>query len=282
MTAVFVNGFDFGTTEDQVRHHFESAGRVSRVMFQGKGAALVSYNSEDDARRAVSTLAETTIDGNRRYVNVKMDEGGPSKGDRKGGKGDYYGDRKGGKGGGFGGPPGPQIIVRGFDFGTTEEQVWNHFDHCGEILELRFLSEAVREREDGGDGPSKGDRKGGKGDYGDRKGGKGGGFGGPPGPQVIVRGFDFGTTEEQVWNHFDHCGEILELRFLGEGTVVVKFASEAQASKAVDLNRSTIDGNQRYINVDFDGKGGGKGKGGKYGDGGYGGGKSGGKYGGRY
>mmetsp|Transcript_51400 Transcript_51400/g.117199 ORF Transcript_51400/g.117199 Transcript_51400/m.117199 type:complete len:209 (-) Transcript_51400:416-1042(-) len=205
MTAVFVNGFDFGTTEDQVRHHFESAGRVSRVMFQGKGAALVSYNSEDDARRAVSTLAETTIDGNRRYVNVKMDEGGPSKGDRKGGKGDYYGDRKGGKGGGFGGPPGPQIIVRGFDFGTTEEQVWNHFDHCGEILELRFLS---------------------------------------------------------------------------EGTAVVKFASEAQASKAVDLNRSTIDGNQRYINVDFDGKGGGKGKGGKYGDGGYGGGKSGGKYGG--
>mmetsp|Transcript_51399 Transcript_51399/g.117195 ORF Transcript_51399/g.117195 Transcript_51399/m.117195 type:complete len:226 (-) Transcript_51399:275-952(-) len=217
MTAVFVHGFDFGTTEDQLRHHFESVGRVSHVMFQGKGAALVSYNSEDDARRAVSTMEGSTIDGNRRYVNVKMDGDGPSKGNRKGGKGDYYGDRKGGKG-----------------------------------------------------------------DYGDRKGGKGGGFGGPPGPQIIVRGFDFGTTEEQVWNHFDHCGEILELRFLGEGTAVVKFASEAQASRAVDLNRSTIDGNQRYINVDFDGKGGkGGGKGGKYGDGGYGGGKSGGgKYGG--
>mmetsp|Transcript_4400 Transcript_4400/g.6743 ORF Transcript_4400/g.6743 Transcript_4400/m.6743 type:complete len:199 (-) Transcript_4400:107-703(-) len=198
MTAVFVRGFDFGTTEDQLRNHFQGVGTISTVTFQGKGAAIVSYDSEDAAQQAVSTLEGSTIEGNGRYVNVKIDEGGDAKGARKGGKG---------------GASGPQVIVRGFDFGTTEDQIRSHFDPCGEIQEIRFLCK-------------------------------------------------------------------------GGGSAVIKFATEDEAAKAVDMDRSTIDGNERYVNVDFDGKGGGKGgKGGKSGGGKYGGGKYGGgkgKYGGKY
>mmetsp|Transcript_21340 Transcript_21340/g.51732 ORF Transcript_21340/g.51732 Transcript_21340/m.51732 type:complete len:179 (-) Transcript_21340:46-582(-) len=178
MTSVFVRGFDFGTTEDQLRKHFQDIGAISTVTFQGKGAAIVSFDSEDAAQKAVNTMEGSTIEGNGRYVNVKLDEGAKPKGGRKGGKGER------------GGRTGPQVIVRGFDFGTTEDQLRNHFDPCGEIEEIRFLGK-------------------------------------------------------------------------GEGSAVVKFASEDEAAKAVELDRSTVDGNQRYINVAFDGKGG-KGKGGKY------------------
>jgi len=110
--AVFVNGFDFDTPEDAIRQHFEAVAPVCGVELIGRGAAVVRFDDPDAASQAVKDMNETTIPGNRRFVNVKIDG---EKGDRKGGKGGKKGgkgDRKGGYGGDKGGG-------RGFEDRTT-------------------------------------------------------------------------------------------------------------------------------------------------------------------
>eukprot|EP00451_Oxyrrhis_marina_P001927 CAMPEP_0204272910 /NCGR_PEP_ID=MMETSP0468-20130131/22355_1 /ASSEMBLY_ACC=CAM_ASM_000383 /TAXON_ID=2969 /ORGANISM="Oxyrrhis marina" /LENGTH=90 /DNA_ID=CAMNT_0051248817 /DNA_START=93 /DNA_END=365 /DNA_ORIENTATION=- len=82
--AVFVRGFDFGTTEDQIRSHCGSAGAITSVKFQGKGSAVVSYSSMAEASAACSSLPNTTIPGNSRYIEVKLDEGKRPTGKGKG------------------------------------------------------------------------------------------------------------------------------------------------------------------------------------------------------
>ena len=102
MTAVYVSGFDFETPESTLEHHFGSIGMVKEVRFVGKGSAVVTYDSTADANRAVDELNNTTMEGNRRYVNVKIDGKGKGKGkDGKDGKG-YKGYSDYGKGYGKG------------------------------------------------------------------------------------------------------------------------------------------------------------------------------------
>uniref|UniRef100_A0A7S2VK33 RRM domain-containing protein n=1 Tax=Zooxanthella nutricula TaxID=1333877 RepID=A0A7S2VK33_9DINO len=96
--AVFVNGFDFETPERAIEEHFQSVGAVTGVRMVGKGGAVVRFADPAAADKAVQELNETTISGNRRYINVKIDG---EKGSKGGGKG--YGKdsgRKGDKGGG--------------------------------------------------------------------------------------------------------------------------------------------------------------------------------------
>eukprot|EP00441_Pelagodinium_beii_P042545 CAMPEP_0197649730 /NCGR_PEP_ID=MMETSP1338-20131121/29479_1 /TAXON_ID=43686 ORGANISM="Pelagodinium beii, Strain RCC1491" /NCGR_SAMPLE_ID=MMETSP1338 /ASSEMBLY_ACC=CAM_ASM_000754 /LENGTH=189 /DNA_ID=CAMNT_0043223981 /DNA_START=63 /DNA_END=632 /DNA_ORIENTATION=+ len=104
-SAVFISGFDFETPEDVIESHFASVGSVKEVRYAGKGSAVVSYDSAADADRAVDELNNSTMEGNRRYVTVRLDKGkgkgGGEKGkswDKGGGKG-KYGDRDKGKGG---------------------------------------------------------------------------------------------------------------------------------------------------------------------------------------
>jgi len=98
MTAVFVNGFDFETSPDDIEKHFSPAGNITDVRQVGKGAAVVTYSSADEADRAISDLNETTMEGNRRYVTVRLDGKGGDKGKGKG----KYGDSKGKGGGKYG------------------------------------------------------------------------------------------------------------------------------------------------------------------------------------
>merc|ERR1719215_1544313 len=94
-----------------------------------------------------------------------------------------------------------------------------------------------------------------KGDKGYSK-GKGGGKGGQHGPdppgsgRVFVRGFDFGTTDEQFAEHFGQAGKILSTRWVTKGSAEVVYATKAAAKKAFQmLNNTTIPGNTRYIDV---------------------------------
>jgi len=96
--AIFVNGFDYETTENAIVEHFEGVGRVEGVELIGRGAAVVRFEDSDAAWQAVQTMNDTTIPGNRRYVNVKMD--GDKGGGKKGKKGDGKGHGDPGKGSG--------------------------------------------------------------------------------------------------------------------------------------------------------------------------------------
>eukprot|EP00929_Paragymnodinium_shiwhaense_P099778 TRINITY_DN6160_c0_g1_i2.p2 TRINITY_DN6160_c0_g1~~TRINITY_DN6160_c0_g1_i2.p2 ORF type:complete len:198 (-),score=65.97 TRINITY_DN6160_c0_g1_i2:235-828(-) len=107
--SIFVRGFDFDTPESAIAEHFESIGKVASVELIGRNAALVHFDDSSVAQRAIDEKNESTISGNSRYINVRMDgdkgegkgkKGGGKKGGKKGGK-DYDG-----KGKGYGGSKG--------------------------------------------------------------------------------------------------------------------------------------------------------------------------------
>lgn len=97
--AVFVSGFDFETSENDIAQHFEGIGNIAEVRMMGRGAAVVHFDDPALAKQAVDELNETTISGNRRYINVRLDgEKGSKGGGGKGKKGGKSEDRsKGGK-----------------------------------------------------------------------------------------------------------------------------------------------------------------------------------------
>lgn len=69
---------------------------------------------------------------------------------------------------------------------------------------------------------------------------------------VNVRGFDFETTEESVMEHFSEVGKVLSVEMRGKngGSAIVTFSSPKAAEKAVaKLNKTTVAGNTRYIDV---------------------------------
>ena len=100
--AVFVNGFDFETTESAIATHFEAIGPISGIRMIRQGTAVVNFDNPDAAAQAVEELNETTIPGNRRYINVRVDSKGGGKGKKGGGKkgGKDFDDRGFGGGGG--------------------------------------------------------------------------------------------------------------------------------------------------------------------------------------
>mmetsp|Transcript_98451 Transcript_98451/g.211029 ORF Transcript_98451/g.211029 Transcript_98451/m.211029 type:complete len:187 (+) Transcript_98451:68-628(+) len=108
MTDVFVDGFDFGTPESTIEDHFKSVGHVTGVRLLGKGSAVVTFDQGNDADRAVSELDRSTMEGNQRYIFVKLDGKGKGKGEGKSkGKGkrkgsDSYGDFGGSNSRGYG------------------------------------------------------------------------------------------------------------------------------------------------------------------------------------
>ena len=53
VSSVFVRGFDFGTTKEQVESHCSEAGTVKSVAMQ-KGSAVVTFASNEEANAAVA------------------------------------------------------------------------------------------------------------------------------------------------------------------------------------------------------------------------------------
>jgi hypothetical protein len=67
---------------------------------------------------------------------------------------------------------------------------------------------------------------------------------------VLVCGFDFGTTEEQVANYMSGAGTVVNLQMFDKGTACVtyRFTHEAQAA-VQGFNQTIIPGNSRYLDV---------------------------------
>merc|ERR1712054_1442 len=67
---VFVRGFDFGTSDEQLESHMSQVGPIHTVHWVNKGNAVVVYKKKASADKAIATLDNTTIPGNSRYINV--------------------------------------------------------------------------------------------------------------------------------------------------------------------------------------------------------------------
>jgi len=133
---VFVRGFDFGTTDEQLEAHMSSVGAPEEVKWITKGSAEVTYRSAGEAAAAVEQLNNTTIEGNSRFIDVllaKEDGDRPTKRLNSGGKGR-------GNGAGSCG-----VFVRGFDFGTTDEQLEAHMSSVGTLEELKWITKGSAE-----------------------------------------------------------------------------------------------------------------------------------------
>lgn len=106
-TKLYVGGFPFDTTEDQLRELFEQAGTVvsaSIVMDQysgrSKGFGFVEMSTGEEATKAVTDLNGKMM-GDR---TIRVEESRPSTGPRRSGGGGGGGGRSGGGGGSrFGG-----------------------------------------------------------------------------------------------------------------------------------------------------------------------------------
>lgn len=72
-TAVYASGFDYETDDAAARKHFGTVGQITELYFQSKGAAVITYEDEHSANRAVAELDGTTIKGQQRYVAVHLD-----------------------------------------------------------------------------------------------------------------------------------------------------------------------------------------------------------------
>lgn len=290
VAAVFVDGFDFGTSKEDVESHMSQAGTVVSVQMNN-GSAVVTYSSADDATGAVSNLNKSTIAGNSRFIDVKIDKKSlpPKVGMKR-----SYDEGQGGS---------PRVFVRGFDFDTTDEQLGAHMGQVGPIQEIHWVSKgsanvvyssasaataainklngttipgnsrfidviiggdhaAEKKRKGGGKGwgpvieyspyppwmkpmstpKGKGGGKGKRGDHSDED---------PVGSaRVFVRGFDFGTTDQQLENHMEKAGPIHTVHWVNQGNAVVVYKNRASAMEACsNLDNTTIPSNSRYINV---------------------------------
>mmetsp|Transcript_98453 Transcript_98453/g.211034 ORF Transcript_98453/g.211034 Transcript_98453/m.211034 type:complete len:213 (+) Transcript_98453:68-706(+) len=193
MTDVFVDGFDFGTPESTIEDHFKSVGHVTGVRLLGKGSAVVTFDQGNDADRAVSELDRSTMEGNQRYIFVKLDGKGKGKGEGKSkGKGkrkgsDSYGDFGGSNSRGYGelqeGTVATFFEDKGFGFITPDDGGDDVFIHVKELVNCEALSQGEvvtfdvkwddrKGKNQGSNCSSKSGGGGGGGGYG---GGKGGG-----------------------------------------------------------------------------------------------------------
>lgn len=163
--AVFVSGFDFDTAENAIEAHCATVGKVSSVELVGRGAATVRFVDPVSAKYAIEELNETTIDGNRRFINVRAEgekgkKGGKSYGKggercfedskgRKGGKGDYD-DRYQQRRAYTAEMKLRSVFVSGFDFDTPESAIEEHCVRSGKVscVELVGRGAAVVEFED--------------------------------------------------------------------------------------------------------------------------------------
>merc|ERR1712217_896131 len=66
---VFVMGFDFGTTDEQLEGHMKQAGPIHTVHWVTKGKAVIVYKNKA-AKAKAAALNGSTIDGNTRYITV--------------------------------------------------------------------------------------------------------------------------------------------------------------------------------------------------------------------
>jgi len=205
MCDVFVRGIDFNTTKQQMQEHFSPCGEIVDLYFQRRGSAIVKFSSESEAERAVADLNGGTMPGSERWLDVKIND-------------------------------------ESRDPARKEPRSWEHEPRDRGFKRSAPTGEAPWKIDDSAKRARKYDDFAGADDK-------------DVLPGVFVNGFDFGTTEEQVREHFLAAGEVVEIS-MRKGAAVVSYATEDEAGVAVEvLHKSTITGNERYLDVSLLDKG---------------------------
>jgi RNA recognition motif-containing protein len=124
---IYVGNLPFSYTSADLEKMFTSHGTVSsaqvvtdRTTGRSRGFGFVEMDNDDEARAAITALAETDIDGRRLTVNEARPRVERRPSDRGGYGGGYGGGRSGGGGYGGGRPGGsgrPGGGGRGYDRG---------------------------------------------------------------------------------------------------------------------------------------------------------------------
>lgn len=159
------------------------------------------------------------------------------------------------------------VFVRGFDFGTPQTKIKDHFSEVGTVKSVAmskgsavvtFASsdEANAAVESLNKSTIEGnsryldvtlDKKSLPAKSGMKRSASGGVGGGC---RVFVRGFDFGTTDEQFEAHMGSVGAIEQVRWVTKGSAEVTYSSPDEAAAAAEqLQGTTIEGNSRFIDV---------------------------------
>lgn len=75
-TRLFVGKLSYSTTDSQLEQHFMQAGKVlsarvitDRYSGQGKGFGFVEMSTEEEAKKAIQELNNSTLDGRNIVVN---------------------------------------------------------------------------------------------------------------------------------------------------------------------------------------------------------------------
>lgn len=158
------------------------------------------------------------------------------------------------------------VVVRGMDFGTTDDQLAAHMSCVGTVQNVKWVTKGTAEvvygsadealyacqslnqsiipgnsryidvlPQDAGQWNWSQDKR-----------------SAPtaPGSTVFVRGFDFGTTQEQFASHMSSVGTITNVNLIDKGSAEVTYSNATEAAMAIQqLNNTTIPGNTRYIDV---------------------------------
>eukprot|EP00930_Biecheleria_cincta_P040910 TRINITY_DN2800_c0_g2_i1.p1 TRINITY_DN2800_c0_g2~~TRINITY_DN2800_c0_g2_i1.p1 ORF type:complete len:531 (-),score=116.89 TRINITY_DN2800_c0_g2_i1:496-2061(-) len=218
--AVLVRGFDFGTTAEQITGHMSTVGTVENVKWADIGAVCVTYSSAQEAAAAVANLQQTTIPGNTRYIDVIILDPATF-------LADHNIDTEQAKRF-FAMPPEQQqaVMAKG-SLATARDPT---------AVLVQRMKQVKMEATAKGLNPA-----GAAGDVGSAIAGGG---------AVLVRGFDFGTSDEQIAAHMATVGSIVSVQWVDEGSRCATYstAEEAKAA-AAQLQQTTIAGNSRYIDV---------------------------------
>merc|ERR1712129_229688 len=70
------------------------------------------------------------------------------------------------------------------------------------------------------------------------------------GRTIFVNGFDFGTDDDALANHFGTIGAIEDHHLKSKGSAVITYVEAASAQRAVtELDGTTMTGQNRYVAV---------------------------------
>jgi len=308
---VLVRGFDFGTTDEQLEGHMMAAGPIISIERTDKGSAMIGYMHQASAFQAAEMLDKSVIYGNKRFIDVIVQDSDPYPRPQvpamtamthmpfRQGKGAYP------RGGSFDHAGSGKVLVRGFDFGTTDDELEGHMMAAGPIMSIeriengsaiivyrrqasafqaaeildksiiygnkRFIDVIVQDSDPyprqqvpamtamapapyrQGMGAFMRQQAPAMAHAPSRQGMGAYPRGNTPDPvgsgRVFVRGFDFGTTDDQLEGHMRTAGPILSIQRIDKGSAIVIYKRMASAVNAAELNKSVIDGNARFIDV---------------------------------
>jgi len=244
-TKIQIFGMPPGTEWQEVKDHFGQIGQVAFSEAYDPSVALTGYIRYDDpahAQLAVNMLNGTMLGG--APISIELD----------------YASRDMSK-----------LIIQGIPAGIEWQELKDHFKSIGSVAYSDVLAGK-------GSGKGKTGKKGGMGTNlnpemmqvlsGLMQGNGGDGnmtevanlvqaialnqmqqFYPAGSGRVTVRGFDFGTTEQQLRTHMGLAGKVLNVIWTTQGSADVVYESRAAAEMALSLDKSTLWGNTRFVDV---------------------------------